>query len=117
MRTEKYLSIPYREKGRGWDGADCYGFARLIIEKETGFTMPALDGIESARPSDFEPYERLDGPEELSLVFLSGGPFGCAHIAVYTNGALLHMTEMGPCCQDWKRLRRFVRGIYRPKRP
>ena len=115
MNTADYLRIPYRKEGRGWDGADCYGFARLVMERETGFTMPLLDGRTEARPTDFSLYERLDEPEELSLVFLQGGPFRNAHVAVYTDGALLHMSENGPCCQDARRLRRFIRGIYRPK--
>ena len=115
MKTEDYLRIPYKEKGRGWDGADCYGFARIIIERETGFIMPLLDGRTEARTSDFSLYERLDEPEELSLVFLQGGPFRKAHVAVYTDGALLHMSEKGPCCQDARRLKRFIKGVYKPK--
>ena len=115
MRIDEYLRIPYRKNGRGWDGADCYGFARLIMEKETGFIMPPLDGKTAASDEDFSLYEKIERPEELSLVFLQGGPFGDAHIAVYTEGALLHMSENGPCCQDWRRLRRYIRAIYRPR--
>lgn len=115
MNTAEYLGIPYRKNGRGWDGADCYGFARLIMEKETGFIMPPLDGKTAASDEDFSLYEKIERPEELSLVFLQGGPFGDAHIAVYTEEALLHMSENGPCCQDWRRLRRYIRAIYRPR--
>lgn len=116
MRIDGYLRIPYRKNGRGWDGADCYGFARIIMERETGFRMPLLDGRTAAEEQDFRLYERIEEPEDPSLVFLQGGPFGKAHVAVYTAGALLHMTENGPCCQDWKRFRRYAKAIYRPRR-
>ncbi len=115
MKIDEYLRIPYRKNGRGWDGADCYGFARLIIERETGFRMPLLDGRTAAEPDDFNLYEEIPEPEELSLVLLRGGPFREAHIAVYTEGTLLHMNENGPCCQDWRRFRRFTKAIYMPK--
>ena len=80
-----------------------------------GFIMPPLDGKTAASDEDFSLYDKIEEPEELSLVFLQGGPFGDAHIAVYTEGALLHMSENGPCCQDWRRLRRYIRAIYRPR--
>ena len=115
MNTAEYLRIPYRKDGRDWDGADCYGFARLVMEKEYGLEMPLLDGKREATASDFCLYEQIEEPEEPSLVFLQGGPFGKAHVAVYTDGALLHMSENGPCCQDIRRLKRFIKGIYRPK--
>lgn len=115
MRIEDYLRIPYRKNGRGWDGADCYGFARLIIMRETGFEMPLLDGRTAAESSDFNLYDELSEPEELSLVFLHGGPFKEAHVAVYTRGNLLHMSKSGPCCQDWERFGRYAKAIYRPK--
>ena len=115
MNTEEYLRIPYRKNGRGWDGADCYGFVRLVLERETGFTAPLLDGAEAPEESFFDLYERLDEPEELAVVFLRGGPFREAHVGIYTGGALLHMTEKGVCCQKWKWFRGFDKEIYRPK--
>lgn len=114
MRAEDYLGIPYRKNGRSWDGADCYGFARLVMERETGFVMPLLDGRKEAENDDFRLYEEIDEPEELSLVFLHGGPFGPAHIAVYTEGTLLHMSRNGVACQDWKRFRKYAKAIYKP---
>lgn len=116
MKIEEYLRIPYKKNGRDMNGADCYGFARIIMEKEAGFQMPILDGRTAAEAEDFSLYEEIPEPEELSLVFLHGGPFGAAHIAVYTEGTLLHMSEKGPCSQDWKRFRRYAKAIYRPRR-
>ena len=115
MNIGRYLGIPYRKGGRGWDGADCYGFARIIIHEETGFEMPILSCRSSAAECDFRMYEKLDHPEDLSLAFLSGGPFGSAHVAVYADGLIIHMSESGPCCQNASRLRRFIRGYYRPR--
>lgn len=115
MRTDEYLRIPYRKNGREWDGADCYGFARILLMNEKGITLPFLDGKTQAEDKDFIPYEGLEAPEDLALVFLQGGPFGRAHVGVYIDGTILHMTEKGVCCQEWKRIRRYVKGIYRPR--
>ena len=116
MISEEYFKIPYLENGRGWDGADCYGFVRLVIEQETGFIMPILDGKTMPDDDDFLLYEKQESPEELSLVFLSGGPFKEAHVGIFTHGTLLNMTCYGPVCMPWRKVKRFVKGIYKPKR-
>lgn len=115
MNPEPYLQIPYRKGGRGWDGADCYGFARIVMEREAGISMPPLDGRTEPKPDDFLLYESIPEPEDPCLVLLQGGPFGAAHVAVYADGMILHMSEMGPCCHSWKRIRRYAKGLYRAR--
>lgn len=39
--TERYVGIPYLALGRGFDGVDCYGLARLILDQECGVRIPA----------------------------------------------------------------------------
>lgn len=41
---EKYLGIPYRLGGRGFDGADCIGLIWLYYRTEHGITLPDSDG-------------------------------------------------------------------------
>lgn len=36
----KYTSIPFRDKGRGFDGCDCYGLVHLALVTERGLEVP-----------------------------------------------------------------------------
>lgn len=38
----KYLGIPYKHRGRGMDGLDCWGLAKLIY-KDLGFELLDVD--------------------------------------------------------------------------
>lgn len=39
------MYIPFKDKGRGEDGADCWGFGRIIYEKELGIILPSYDDL------------------------------------------------------------------------
>lgn len=41
----KYIDVPFVERGRGFDGADCRGLAFLILEQECGVTVPEPEAI------------------------------------------------------------------------
>lgn len=36
----KYLSIPYKINGCGWNGADCWGLVKIIAKEEFGIELP-----------------------------------------------------------------------------
>src|SRR5689334_6626613 len=38
-----YIDIPWREKGRDHDGADCWGLMRLVMRERFGVTLPSYD--------------------------------------------------------------------------
>jgi len=40
--TSKYIMIPYKNKGRDFDGSDCWGLVRLIYENEFHLPLPSL---------------------------------------------------------------------------
>ena len=48
----RYMRIPWKEGGRGLDGADCYGWLRIVVLEEFGLDLPswsnAYDGPVSA---------------------------------------------------------------------
>ena len=114
MIEEKYLSIPYKKQGRGWDGCDCYGLARLVIKEESGVDLPSFEEKTAPDEEVYTMFKPLVNPEDLSIVFLQGGPFHEAHTGVYSNGFILHMTEHGACSVPYKRISRFIKGIYAP---
>ena len=42
MNFEKYIGIPYAEKGRDETGADCWGLIRLIYKNELSIDLPSF---------------------------------------------------------------------------
>lgn len=42
MWYNKYIGIPYQEKGRDTTGADCWGLTRLIYKNEFDITLPSF---------------------------------------------------------------------------
>ncbi len=40
MNFSKYVNIPYKYKGRDFNGCDCWGLVKLIFKKEKGITLP-----------------------------------------------------------------------------
>lgn len=41
--TNDYIRIPFKDRGRVREGADCWGLARLIYANELGVELPVLD--------------------------------------------------------------------------
>ena len=40
--VSKYIGIPFRDGGRGWDGLDCWGLVLLAWKEEMGVSMPDM---------------------------------------------------------------------------
>lgn len=92
---EKYMSVPFVDKGREMDGADCWGLARLIYKDELGIELPDyLDAYEhtlerkaiSLHISDVyeKNWVKVEEPKEFDLVIvdISGVPM---HIGIVTK--------------------------------
>ncbi len=47
-RFERYLAIPFKDKGRGFDGCDCWGLVWLIYKTELGIDLPAFSEVSAA---------------------------------------------------------------------
>lgn len=41
----KYINIPFEEKGRTEKGADCWGLIRIIKQREEGIILPSYDDL------------------------------------------------------------------------
>lgn len=41
----KYMYIPFKEKGRDESGADCLGLMRIILKNECGIILPSYDDL------------------------------------------------------------------------
>jgi cell wall-associated NlpC family hydrolase len=40
MNINRYIGIPYADKGRGWDSCDCFGLLQLWMKTERGIDLP-----------------------------------------------------------------------------
>jgi len=44
MDINRYIGIPYKDRGRDVSGADCWGLVRMIYQDELQITLPSYDG-------------------------------------------------------------------------
>ena len=41
--SNKYMNIPYSDKGRTWQGCDCWGLVRLVLWEERNIKIPSYE--------------------------------------------------------------------------
>lgn len=115
------VGIPWRERGRAMDGADCYGLVCLAFA-ERGIVLPAYDDVE---PDDAphvrasielgrKDWTRVDDARPFDLVLMRERPW---HIGLVVRRCLmLHMPEgKSSCIEPYTtgRHARRVEGVYR----
>jgi sulfur carrier protein ThiS len=106
MNYEKYIGIPYAEKGRNTTGLDCYGLVRLIYKEEfkidlpsftTEYTQNDTDRIAELIAQYKEGWEQLDEPQEGSIVLfrIRGSE---SHVGVVVSPThFIHVRENQDC--------------------
>lgn len=102
MNFEKYIGIPYVEKGRDITGLDCYGLVRLIYKNELDINLPSFvteyDPSDNQRLEDLfaqykEGWESVDNPKVGDVVIFR--IFGYeSHIGICIgDNKFLHVRE------------------------
>lgn len=111
--TQKYVGIPFVSGGRDYDGCDCYGLVRLILNDEYQIQLPALnsdysDAMDCEQTKNlFKEYvpvicgTKIENPEEkaVCLVRTRGGL--CTHVGIYAgDGFIIHTrNKTGAVCE------------------
>lgn len=103
--TSKYIMIPYENKGRTFEGCDCWGLVRLVYENEFGMSLPffseyysdASEGKKVAEAlregKEVISYEEKENPEygDVIIFNIKGNP---CHVGIYVGrGRVLHVLK------------------------
>ena len=126
--TQAYIGIPFRDRGRGPDGCDCWGLVRLVYREELAIALPSYDehyvsatereeiaavvAGEAASPR----WASVAPPAAFDVLFFRRGRLD-AHAGLHlAPGLMLHMAE-GDCAKieryDGPRWRSRLTGAYR----
>jgi len=100
MDLDQYAFVPYIDKGRSMDGADCWGIVRLVLQREHGIgDLPGFGDVGRKQLAEmaagyeqtrrlFEPARPVPGA--VAACFDSGGNF--VHCGVVElSGSCLHV--------------------------
>lgn len=122
-----YIGLPYKDKGRGPDGWDCWGGVRMVLGDVFGLDLPSYEEAyvsgadrvavpEAVERGLAEGWERTDRREPGSLLILriAGRPWHCGLIVA--PNFFLHWAPNTTSCMErldspmWSRR---IAGIYR----
>ncbi len=124
-----FLGIPWADKGRTRDGADCWGVVRLALQERAGVVVPSYDGLYASADEQAEIaaivrreaasplWLPVEGePRELDVVFFRQG----AH-ASHAGLAVSPWLMLHSAAQDQSKIQPFrpapagmrLTGIYR----
>lgn len=126
MEIEKYIEIPFKDRGRDFEGCDCYGLARLFLENELNKTLPDFLSYDSAgdidnikqlidtnRPLVAGKHKEVPEFGDIAIFRFYGAP---THIGVYVGqGRVLHVLRgSNSVCEayDRGRLKGRLEGFY-----
>jgi sulfur carrier protein ThiS len=102
MQLEKYIGLKYKDKGRDYDGLDCYGLVRLVYKNEFQIDLPSFssdytqddrDRIEELIAQYKEGWEKIEQPEVGSIVLFR--VLGAeSHVGIIVNESqFIHVRE------------------------
>jgi cell wall-associated NlpC family hydrolase len=125
--TARYIRIPYADRGRSFDGCDCYGFVLLFYQEEYGVEIEdvmyesAQNHAANARLIDVSKEtiraREVETPAEGDIVLMRamGHP---AHVGVYIEPrSCLHISRRyGTVCEPLSRCKMQIEGYYRVNR-
>ena len=110
---DKYLGIPYKYRGRDFNGVDCYGLWKLYYKETLGITLPEYLGynedwyregrtVLSDKIDEFSKlFKEVDNPNRNDIFIFKLNSRVENHCGVYLgSGKFIHCYEKSPVCVD-----------------
>lgn len=105
MDWNQYVGLPFQERGRSWEGVDCYGIIYLFYRENWGIDLPwetGYHGVEDTRSitelvnDEAQRWHRVpQGSERMGDVVLLRSTETGKHMGlVVTRGKMLHASRM-----------------------
>jgi len=126
MNLSAYVGVPFVERGRDRDGADCYGLLRIVYEDVFRIILPSYsedyvttqdrEAISALIDGGKDCWRPVDAPEpgDVVLLALAGRP---CHLGIAASGDMVLHTDRksGAVIEPLNspRLRRRVLGFLR----
>lgn len=114
MNLDKYMSVPFKERGRDMDGCDCWGLARMVLQEALGVELPSYDDgylsthdrkrVQESIEGGLENWEEVPAPGMWDLVIFRIGSKRSrskGHVGVYVgDGRFIHCPEDCSVCVE-----------------
>ena len=124
----KYIGIPYKDKGRDFNGCDCWGIVQLVYKHELNILLPSyiedyasieeLKEIELLIKDQLINWQQVDKPITFDIIIMNiiGSP---VHTDVIINNTYMIHTLPGhdSVCDKYydPRWKKRIQGFYRYK--
>ena len=116
--TERFVGIPFVDRGRTRGGCDCYGLLRLVYEEAFGILLPSLsddyltaqdrEAVRHLISGKADPWHEVEEPDFLDGVVMSLKGVEC-HVGMFAGKGLVLHTGMGVRVSRVDDIRRLTR--------
>lgn len=121
MNFAQYIGLPFKPRGRGPDGWDCWGLVEMIYEHELGIRLPSYayttvdQGHVVATAQEDGYWKEVDEPAMMDVVLLKA--MRNPHVGVCVdNQRMLHIPEGKTSCIEYinsPKWKSRIEGFYR----
>jgi cell wall-associated NlpC family hydrolase len=124
----KYIGIPFVDKGSSLEACDCYGLVRLVYKEELQTTIPDFNSSCKDTKRIFSDYLKqiaehwklVQEPQLYDVIAMAYDPQHpkiVQHFGIYIgNGMMLHTLEhIGSFTVKVSEFQYYIKGIYRWK--
>ncbi len=109
MRCSDYIGIPYKERGRGFDGVDCWGLVCLMYADmdidvpsylHEYITSSDIDSVATAINKNKTHWRKVEAPDVGDVLVFNIMGFPC-HVGVYVGqGDFIHSFRGTAVCVE-----------------